>query len=51
MAYDRSLIVADPRRCEPKKFGGWKGNFGKHIVEHLDRHVHVLEQIRVHTFQ
>ena len=24
MAYDRSLIVADPRRCEPKKFGGNK---------------------------
>lgn len=22
MAYDRSLLVADPRRCEPKKFGG-----------------------------
>merc|ERR1712130_78309 len=22
MAYDRSLIVADPRRREPKKFGG-----------------------------
>ena len=22
MAYDRSLVVADPRRCEPKKFGG-----------------------------
>lgn len=22
VAYDRSLIVADPRRCEPKKFGG-----------------------------
>mmetsp|Transcript_78725 Transcript_78725/g.202805 ORF Transcript_78725/g.202805 Transcript_78725/m.202805 type:complete len:147 (+) Transcript_78725:54-494(+) len=22
MAYDRQLIVADPRRCEPKKFGG-----------------------------
>merc|ERR1712146_652471 len=20
--YDRSLVVADPRRCEPKKFGG-----------------------------
>lgn len=20
--YDRSMIVADPRRCEPKKFGG-----------------------------
>jgi len=20
--YDRTLIVADPRRCEPKKFGG-----------------------------
>ena len=20
--YDRSLLVADPRRCEPKKFGG-----------------------------
>eukprot|EP00924_Labyrinthula_sp_SR-Ha-C_P003574 snap_masked-scaffold_53-processed-gene-1.79-mRNA-1 protein AED:0.37 eAED:0.38 QI:0/-1/0/1/-1/1/1/0/141 len=22
MEYDRSLLVADPRRCEPKKFGG-----------------------------
>lgn len=22
MAYDRSLLVADPRRMEPKKFGG-----------------------------
>mmetsp|Transcript_19391 Transcript_19391/g.45168 ORF Transcript_19391/g.45168 Transcript_19391/m.45168 type:complete len:147 (+) Transcript_19391:83-523(+) len=22
MGFDRSLIVADPRRCEPKKFGG-----------------------------
>merc|ERR1712224_266395 len=22
MSYARSLIVADPRRCEPKKFGG-----------------------------
>ena len=22
MAYDRTLLVADPRRCEPKKFGG-----------------------------
>ena len=22
LAYDRSLLVADPRRCEPKKFGG-----------------------------
>mmetsp|Transcript_35442 Transcript_35442/g.56689 ORF Transcript_35442/g.56689 Transcript_35442/m.56689 type:complete len:166 (+) Transcript_35442:313-810(+) len=22
MDYDRSLLVADPRRCEPKKFGG-----------------------------
>ena len=22
LSYDRSLIVADPRRCEPKKFGG-----------------------------
>lgn len=21
-SYDRGLIVADPRRCEPKKFGG-----------------------------
>ena len=20
--YERSLLVADPRRCEPKKFGG-----------------------------
>lgn len=20
--YDRSLLVADPRRCEPKKYGG-----------------------------
>jgi small subunit ribosomal protein S16e len=22
VAFDRSLLVADPRRCEPKKFGG-----------------------------
>lgn len=22
IGYDRSLLVADPRRCEPKKFGG-----------------------------
>eukprot|EP01134_Creolimax_fragrantissima_P006411 CFRG6411T1 len=22
LRYDRSLLVADPRRCEPKKFGG-----------------------------
>ena len=22
MGYDRTLLVADPRRCEPKKFGG-----------------------------
>ncbi len=22
LKYDRSLLVADPRRCEPKKFGG-----------------------------
>eukprot|EP01128_Nolandella_sp_AFSM9_P009695 TRINITY_DN633_c0_g1_i1.p1 TRINITY_DN633_c0_g1~~TRINITY_DN633_c0_g1_i1.p1 ORF type:complete len:147 (-),score=36.56 TRINITY_DN633_c0_g1_i1:78-518(-) len=22
VAYDRSLLIADPRRCEPKKYGG-----------------------------
>ena len=22
LQYDRSMLVADPRRCEPKKFGG-----------------------------
>lgn len=22
MKYDRSLLVSDPRRCEPKKYGG-----------------------------
>ena len=22
ISYDRSLLVSDPRRCEPKKFGG-----------------------------
>ena len=22
IGYDRTLLVADPRRCEPKKFGG-----------------------------
>mmetsp|Transcript_30635 Transcript_30635/g.85808 ORF Transcript_30635/g.85808 Transcript_30635/m.85808 type:complete len:147 (+) Transcript_30635:70-510(+) len=22
LSYDRNLLVADPRRCEPKKFGG-----------------------------
>ncbi|CAG8598455.1 5663_t:CDS:2 [Paraglomus brasilianum] len=28
--YDRSLLVADPRRCEPKKFGG-PGARARHI--------------------
>ncbi len=28
LAYDRTLLVADPRRCEPKKFGGPSGAFG-----------------------
>lgn len=22
LAYDRNLLVSDPRRCEPKKYGG-----------------------------
>lgn len=22
MSYDRSMLVSDPRRCEPKKYGG-----------------------------
>jgi small subunit ribosomal protein S16e len=22
VSYDHTLLVADPRRCEPKKFGG-----------------------------
>ena len=22
LQYDKSLLVSDPRRCEPKKFGG-----------------------------
>lgn len=22
ISYDRTLLIADPRRCEPKKFGG-----------------------------
>lgn len=26
--YDRTLLVADNRRCEPKKFGGMFGNYG-----------------------
>lgn len=25
VSYDRTLLVADPRRCEPKKFGGVSG--------------------------
>ena len=33
MAYDRSLIVADPRRCEPKKFGGWKAKIQFKVYE------------------
>ncbi|KAJ1441002.1 Ribosomal protein S9 [Sesbania bispinosa] len=32
--YDRTLLVADPRRCEPKKFGGRgaraRNSFSKH---------------------
>lgn len=35
-AYDRSLLVADPRRCEPKKFGGKgaRSRFQKSYVAH-----------------
>ena len=25
LQYDRTLLVADPRRCEPKKCVGWQG--------------------------
>ena len=27
--YDRTLLVADNRRCEPKKFGGWFSCLGR----------------------
>jgi len=32
--YDRALLVADPRRCEPKKFGGpgARGKYQKRCV-------------------
>ena len=32
--YDRTLLVADPRRCEPKKFGGpgARGKYQKRCV-------------------
>jgi small subunit ribosomal protein S16e len=34
MAYDRALLVADPRRMEPKKFGGQGACAGRcHIVK------------------
>lgn len=32
--YDRSLLVADPRRCEPKKFGG-QGARARYIIVYL----------------
>lgn len=34
VAYDRTLLVADPRRCEPKKFGGRgaRARFQKYLI-------------------
>ncbi|GAB4843428.1 hypothetical protein Ancab_013390 [Ancistrocladus abbreviatus] len=38
--YDRTLLVADPRRCEPKKFGGRgaraRRRFNGHAVQSPD---------------
>ncbi|KAH7518000.1 hypothetical protein FEM48_Zijuj09G0124300 [Ziziphus jujuba var. spinosa] len=31
--YDRTLLVADPRRCEPKKFGG-RGARARVVIDH-----------------
>jgi small subunit ribosomal protein S16e len=41
VAYDRSLLVADPRRCEPKKFGG-KGARSRYQKSCKPRAVHSL---------
>ena len=30
--YDRTLLVADPRRCEPKKFGGRGGTRNRVVI-------------------
>ena len=35
IAYDRSLLVADPRRMEPKKFGGRGARSRRQKVRHL----------------
>jgi hypothetical protein len=39
VAYDRTLLVADNRRCEPKKFGGRFEIFsgGRNFANELDR--------------
>jgi len=36
--YDRTLLVADPRRCEPKKFGG-KGARARYQKSYRDEHL------------
>jgi hypothetical protein len=47
-SYDRSMLVADPRRCEPKKFGGkgarsrkQKSYRWKHIINQYIHKSHI----------
>ena len=40
IAYDRSLLVADPRRCELKKFGG-PGPRARHFNHKCPRSQHL----------
>lgn len=52
VAYDRTLLVADPRRCEPKKFGGIgaRSRFQKSYVSFLVLFVALLRPLRLPEF-
>jgi hypothetical protein len=47
IAYDRTLLVADPRRMEPKKFGGRGARARRQKVSPAHGVVRVLELIRL----
>lgn len=44
VAYDRTLLIADPRRMEPKKFGGAGAR-----ARRQKRFVHRLREVREHS--
>jgi hypothetical protein len=48
VTYDRTLLVADPRRCEPKKFGGpgararYQKSVSSALILEVTSHMHIV---------